>query len=381
MKIGKFDFKDYAAEKPVAVTPTGEFLTAKDIADQPIISLGSYITLEEDVKKELTIERYRLEPDFKLGIIGVGLLTKSEVIEHIEKGTKFGEHALRAEMGYLNELSSQLSRGIFPKWKRPARRKFPPFPDWRFKGRCIYLKLRNRVLFCENTTDNVTAPFADYRIANVHTEFDSQGFIVKTIKGSQCVRSNFTPEAKKPLTVYIGGIGHGNYDRYTGHNGDRLLEVGNYDSSEVKDKSIHFLSCRTGRDLGPDTISNGTNSYAGYSENFVLVWDDGSTGNVDEFELFALSDSTYDIEIANGATAQEAYDTTIQAFNAAAAQVPNTVAATWLTWDRDHLVLHGDNTAKIQPYRAIKICFPIRKFEEEEALALAGKFSDMPDEE
>jgi hypothetical protein len=107
-----------------------------------------------------------------------------------------------------------------------------------------------------------------------------------------------------------------------------------------------------------------------------MQWDDGTTPAVNEFELFARSDSTYDIMMAKGATAQEAYDATIQAFNAARAQVPNTVAATYLTWDRDHFRLHGDGTTTIKPYRSVKICFPIKVLEEEDALVRAGTLAD-----
>ena len=44
---------------------------------------------------------------------------------------------------------------------------------------------------------------------------------------------------------------------------------------------------------------------------------------------------------------------------AAISEVPNQVAATYLTLDRDRLVLHGDPATKIMPYRNVKICFPI----------------------
>ncbi len=189
------------------------------------------------------------------------------------------------------------------------------------------------------------------------------------------MRSNFTQHAKDSLTVYIGGIGHGGYTVYTGHWGDNILEVGHYDSTEVQGKAIHFLSCQTGRDLGPDTVSKGAKCYLGYTENFTLIWDDSATP-VNEFELFARSDSTFDIMMANGATAQEAYDATIKAFDASCALVPGTAAATWLTWDRDHAKLHGDGTTTIQPYRSVKICFPILNLEQEDMLAMAGELTD-----
>ncbi len=170
-------------------------------------------------------------------------------------------------------------------------------------------------------------------------------------------------------------MGHGNYDRYTGHWSDIILKVGSYDSAEVSGKSLHFLSCRTAKNLGPDTVTKGARSYCGYDENFTFVWDDSATP-VNEFVLFMQADGTFDQFMASGSKASEAYNAAIQAFNAAIAQVPNTAAASWLTYDRDHLRLHGDGDATIKPHRWLKICFPIRHFIHEDRLVEAGELED-----
>lgn len=375
MKIGKLNFKTYAAKKPVTVSPMGTFLTADEVVTQPMLSLGSLHALDTNLQMKLAVKRYELEPDFKLGVIGVGVLSKKEVIQHIKKQTDFGQLALQAEMGYCNELLSTLTRGKVPVWPKVPAPKIPERPYWKPVKRCIWLRLKNRALFCENTTDPVTTPFANYRSKNVIPVFKKRGFTVIVLQGTDDIRTNFVPEAKNLLTVYISGIGHGSYTLYTGHSGNRILEVGNYDPAEVKPKAIHFLSCQTAARLGPDTVKKGARCYAGYTENFVLQWDDTSTP-VNEFVLFAKSDSTYDIAMAYGATAQQAYNYTIQAFNAAISQVPNQVAATYLKWDRDHLKLHGNPKAKIKSYRNVRICFPLVDREKENALVEAGELVD-----
>ena len=378
MKIGKLNFKEFAAQKPLNITPSGEFLTASEIAKKPVLSLGSLFQLDTKQQLKLAVKRFEIEPDFRLGIIGVGLLTKTEVIEHLRRQTEFGRVALRAEMGYCNELIEELvGGGKTTSWPIIPKKPIPIKPNWRPEKKCISLKLINRILFCENTTDSVTRPFAAYRAKNVHPAFKSRGYSLKVLEGTDDVKTNFEPLAKHPLTVYLSGVGHGNYNVYTGHWGDYLLEASQYSSSVVRNKAIHFLSCRTARDLGPDTIKKGAKCYAGYMENFILQWDDGSTPAVNEFELFARSDSTFDIMMANGATAQTAYSATIQAFNAARAQVPNTVAATYLTWDRDNFKLHGDGGhSLLLPYRYIRICYPLKSLEQEEALIKAGDQAD-----
>ena len=371
MKIRKFEFKDYAAKKPVTVSAKGEFLTASDVVADISLSLGSLFTLSSELQMKLTLERYKIEPDFKLGIIGVGVLTKNELIEHIRTKSDIGQLALRAEIGYCNELLTALKTNVITPWPSITDITDEKSPFWKTDKNCIYLRLRNRALFCENTTDSVTTPFANYRIANVHPVFEKRGYAVIVLQGTDDIRANFVPVAKSRLTAYISGVGHGNYTTYTGHWHDHILEVGNYDAAEVKGKAMHFLSCQTGAQLGPDTVANGSKAYAGYTENFILQWDDSSTP-IDEFLLFAKCDSTFDIMMAKGSTAKQAYDATIRAFNAAISQVPNTVAATYLTWDRDHLKLHGTSASRIQPYRYVKFCFPVTNPATEEALAKAG---------
>ncbi len=382
MKIANLDFKDYAVQKPVSISETGRFVSVNEVVAQPSLSLISLYSLGFDLQLKLALERYRLEPDFKLGVVGVGIFSKEEVLEHLEQQTEFGKSLLAAEMGYLNEFLASLPTAKVQSWPEiPGPTKVEPFPwkEWppfQRKKPCIWVKMQTRAVFCENTTDIVTTPFANYRKRHVHPVFNTVGFKVISLEGTDDVRANFAPLAKNGLTVYLSGIGHGSYAVYTGHMGNRILEVCSYDPAEVADKAIHFLSCQTASQLGPDTIKKGAKSYTGYTENFRLVWDDGTTPAVDEFELFAKSDSTFDIMMAKGSTAKQAYDITVQAFNAAISMVPNTISATLLTWDRNHLKLHGKETAKILPYRSVKICFPLVDLEKQDALVTAGTLVD-----
>jgi hypothetical protein len=369
MKIGKFNFKEYAAKKPLLITPDGKFLSAREVVSQPTLGAASAFSLNNEDRIKLALERYRLEPDFKLMIFGKGLVTKSQLMTAIKKQDELGMMALDAEMGYCSELLSNLAGGIITPWPKEPRIPIPKKPDWKIVKKCIQFKLKTRALFCENTTDSVTTPFANYRMKYVHPVFVKRGFSITVLKGVDDIRANFIAPAKNPLTVYISGIGHGSYTCFTGHWGNHILEVGQYDPAEVKGKAIHFLSCQTAKTLGPDTVAKGAKCYAGYIENFVLQWDDPSTPAVNEFNLFARSDSTFDIMMAMGATAKQAFAATIQAFNAAISQVPNMVAATYLALDRDRLKLHGNAATQILPYRYFRICFPILRLETEEAFA------------
>jgi hypothetical protein len=371
MQIGNLQIKDHLVQKPLSITPGGKFITAEEILAQPVLGLGSLFTLDDNLQVELAVERYGFEPELRLGVIGAGVYTRDEIVAELKAQTPFGREVLRAEMYYCNILTASLLAGdSAPKWPDVPRPIEPTFPDWKKVKRCIWLKITNRVIFCENTTDRVTTPFANYRVAHVHPAFQARGFNVVALTGPDDVRNIFVPQAKEALAVYVGGVGHGSYNCYTGHMGDHILESGNYDSVEVQRKSFHLLSCQTGAGLGPDTVANGASSYAGYTENFTLVWDDGTTPAVNEFELFARSDSTYDLSMAAGLTAQQAFDSTIVAFNAAMAQVPNSAAATFLLWDRDHLKLYGDPAGKLVPYRWVRFCYPLPWLQESQLVEL-----------
>ncbi len=376
MKIGKLDFKDFAAKKPIGFSPSGKFITAGEVLSEPSLQLGSLLTLTKNQQVELTTERYNLEPDFKLGIIGVGLLTKKEIIDHVKRQDSFGKTVVEAEMGYCSELMANINIKPLVLPVSPIK-PIPIVPDWKPIKKCMLLKMKTRALFCENTTDGVTSPFASYRLSHVHPVFASRGFTVIALTGTNDVRNNFIVEAKNGLTVYISGIGHGSYSLYTGNNGNHILEVGYYDPAEVSGKAIHFLSCQTAGQLGPNTITKGAKSYLGYTENFHLVWDNAATP-VNEFLCFAEADSTFDIAMANGSTAQQAYNATIANFNFQLTKpgIPGSAAGTWLKYDRDHCKLLGDGSTVILPYRYVKICFPLLNLEKENALVAAGELAD-----
>ena len=337
VNIGRLKLKAYAAEKPVALGARGKFVTLAEAAKQPsaLSSAASLASLEDDDQTKLVIERNRLEPDFTLGVIGQENIRKRDLLDHIKQHTLIGNMAIQAELNYVADLVSQVTTPSKPAWPRvPKAKPIPIPPKWKWIPKQWWRILRTTALFCENTTDAVTRRAAAYRKKYVHPIFKLRGFNVIVLEGVNDVAAEFIPRAKSRRVVYISGIGHGNPTTYTGHLNTVLLRACQYDPAVVKNKSIHLLSCQTAKQLGPDTVKKGAKSYAGYYENFTFVHDDPSTP-VNEQNLFWKSDSTYDISMALGKTAKEAGSRTVAAFNSAIATVPGTIAATWLTWDRN----------------------------------------------
>lgn len=352
IKLGKLSLPEFAAEKAIGVRGDGSLMYAKEVVSGRIPPKFGIDLTSEDNKAKLAIQRIKMEPDLKIGVIEAGVYSQAEIISHIENQTSFGKQIADAEAKYaeflLNQMLGKISvepiRFVMPKAEAlpaiPAEWKIIPKNKWRL--------FSNKVLFCENTTDSVTNEAATYRINHVHPVFENRGFEVIKLTGVNDNRTNFAARAKESRVVYISGIGHGNYGVFTGHGNSGLLGVGSYDSQEVDHSSIHFLSCRTGRDLGPNTVSRGALSFAGYSENFTFTWANSN--------LFWKADSQYDISMALGRTVQQAVGDTVTQFNVGMASVPGTNTAALLMQDRDLLrsavsgSAWGSKTAKIQPY-------------------------------
>jgi hypothetical protein len=358
--LGGLKIRKYALKKPIAITRKGEFIMTPDIMSRPGIARRSLRRLDIGLQAKLAIERNRIEPDYKLGIIGKGAIMKKDIMNHIQKRTVFGRTIISTEMDYCNELMSVLLARRRFRWPVMPRSRPASMPrEWRWIPKKWWRRwrryFRNIVLFCENTTDQVTKYAAAYRLKHVHPVFKSRGFIVIPLYGKDDIRARFAPIARNRRVLYISGVGHGSPSIYTGHNGNTILKIGSYDPVEVDDKGIHLLSCKTAQRLGPDMVRKRGRAYAGYYENYVFVFDQADTP-VDEMELFWKCDSIWDLMMANGKTAEQAHRALISAYDSAIASVPNTAAATWLMHDRNCFKSpvtgrrYGDRKASIYPY-------------------------------
>lgn len=352
VKLGRFNVPDYAAAKPLMIRGTGDLIYASDLLQKKEPPHFGLALASPENKAKLAIARIKAEPDFVYGVINkTGNYTKAEVIKHIQDQTTLGKQFADIEVNYAEYFANQLL-GNLP--NIPARLKTAEvraatmLPDWRFVPRAKWIFFRTKVLFCENTTDSVTTPAANYRIANVHPVFAAKGFDVISLEGANDIRANFAARATESHVVYISGLGHGSYTVFTGHMFAHLLEVGAYGAAEVNQKVIHLLSCETAKTLGPDMVTHGAKASVGYTENFVFDW-----ANAD---LYWPCDSQFDISMANGKTVEQAVADTVAKFDAAIATVPGTGTAANLLNDRNLLrspvsgAAWGSKPARIHPY-------------------------------
>jgi hypothetical protein len=199
-------------------------------------------------------------------------------------------------------------------------------------SRAVSLDLDLIVLAVDSNFEFVTNLAFEYRQKNVYPFLEKKGFKLQRCQGPLARRIYVAPEARKAGVEYITGVGHGGYDTYTGDFHDPVFSVGNYSPEESQGKIVHFISCETARDLGPDFVSHGCRAYFGYDENFSFQPDDA--------DIFFECDSEIDRSFAQGLTAGQAsdraralFDKHIAAFRAAGKEFK---AAT-LEFNRDHL--------------------------------------------
>src|SRR5260370_22998873 len=111
-----------------------------------------------------------------------------------------------------------------------------------------------------------------------------------------------------------------------------MFKGGNDSEEESQEKIVHFLSCETGRNLGPDFVAHGCRAYFGYDENFTFVMSDAT--------FFFECDSEIDLAFADGMTAAHVYDRVINLYNQRIANfraAGKLREASFLEFDRNHL--------------------------------------------
>lgn len=188
------------------------------------------------------------------------------------------------------------------------------------------------IIVIDSDSEVVTQACQDYRKSEVYPGLEQAGFTIEAFGGNAARRARIAPHLTKPDVRFLSGSGHGLERRFTGFNGESILEIGQYDSNEPHGKIIHLLACLTAAELGSDLVKNGCTAFFGYDVVFMFP--------LDTPELFLDCDAEIDFALAAGKTAGEAYSNAYDAFTSRmqqllAAQRPYLAAI--LEYNRDHL--------------------------------------------
>jgi len=159
-----------------------------------------------------------------------------------------------------------------------------------------------------NGPDDATKSAYTWRHDNVYPYYAAKGF--KVIEINQSSKSKAEQAlANSTFITHITGCGHGSPTVYTGYGQATVFSSDDTDFlKKLAGRTVHLLSCLTAQQLGPDMITNGALGFAGYHPSFYFTWK--STAR------FFDADAEMDRALADGQTPAQAYQRTIDKFNA-----------------------------------------------------------------
>jgi hypothetical protein len=153
-----------------------------------------------------------------------------------------------------------------------------------------------------------------------------------TFSGERAQRTVVAPAARQPGVGFITGSGHGFPTRFTGQGRLSIFELGLYDAAEVRGKVVHLLACQTADQLGLDIVAKGCDAFFGYDVDFLFP--------LDKPGVFLDCDAAIDLRLADGLSAEEAYQAAIAEFETRIAQLKKDGQlwlASMLEFNKEHL--------------------------------------------
>ena len=89
-------------EMPVSITPDGRWITLQEFVDQKIVTLSSGSLPERLVpagqEAELVEKRIAYRPDFKVAMIGIGIVDQERAMQEVRKQTPAGRTLINIEL-------------------------------------------------------------------------------------------------------------------------------------------------------------------------------------------------------------------------------------------------------------------------------------------
>jgi hypothetical protein len=95
---------------PVGLAESGEMVSLEEMVagKRPARSLSA---LSENQRAELTAERIRLQPNFELGMIGAGIVSKEQAINEVRAKTAVGRTLMEIEERAIQYIIEQAQKG------------------------------------------------------------------------------------------------------------------------------------------------------------------------------------------------------------------------------------------------------------------------------
>ena len=100
---------------PVSITPDGRWITLQEFADQKIVTLSSGSLPERLVpagqEAELVEERLAHRPNFKVAMIGIGIVNQERAMQEVRKQTPAGRTLINIELRTIARVIELANEG------------------------------------------------------------------------------------------------------------------------------------------------------------------------------------------------------------------------------------------------------------------------------
>ena len=101
-------------ELPVSITPDGRWISLREFSDKKIVTLSSENLTEKLApaeQAELAKERIAHRPDFKVAMIGIGIVDQERAIQEIGEQTPAGLTLIDIELRTIARLIKRVQEG------------------------------------------------------------------------------------------------------------------------------------------------------------------------------------------------------------------------------------------------------------------------------
>ena len=101
-------------EMPISITPDGHWVTLREFAEQKMVTLSSRSLAEQlapEQQAELVKERIAHRPDFKVAMIGIGLVNQERAMQEVGEQTPAGRTLINIELRTIARVIELANEG------------------------------------------------------------------------------------------------------------------------------------------------------------------------------------------------------------------------------------------------------------------------------
>lgn len=183
---------------------------------------------------------------------------------------------------------------------------------------------------------------------------EDKGIKVIDLNKEKANRKEFESRINKFSPRLVMFNGHGDENMVTGHKNQPLV-IANNNEKLLKSKIIYALSCRSAKSLGLKSIEAGAESYTGYNDDFIFIYEPTKFSRplLDETARLFLEPSKIFIEsLIKGNTIKDAierYKNTARKnfLKKISGNGEDIATAKYLWWNLKNFISHGNINAKV----------------------------------